>query len=52
VVALRDGRVAADGPAEQVLTPATLADIYGARFGIATTADGSQIVLADWWRAE
>jgi len=50
VVALRDGRIVAHGPVGSVLTPATLAHVYDARFGIATTADGSQMVLPDWWR--
>ena len=50
VVALREGRVAADGPADEVLVPDTLGAIYGARFGVVTTADGAQLVLPDWWR--
>lgn len=50
VVALREGRVAADGPAEQVLTPPVLSAIYGARFATAVTAHGTQLVLPVWWR--
>ncbi len=50
VVALREGRVVADGPVAEVLAPETLSRVYGARFGIVTTAEGAQLVLPDWWR--
>ena len=36
VVALRDGRVVADGAAAEVLTPERLSEIYGAVFDVAT----------------
>lgn len=51
VVALRGGRVAADGPAEEVLTVERLAEIYAAHFRVATTAADQPVVLPDWWRA-
>jgi iron complex transport system ATP-binding protein len=49
VVALREGRVAADGNAADVLTPERLSAIYGAQFGTATTPGGHTIVLPQWW---
>ncbi len=49
VLALRDGRVAADGPAAEVLTPATLARIYGAPFAVAATPAGPSLLLPAWW---
>jgi iron complex transport system ATP-binding protein len=49
VVALRAGRIAADGPAPSILTADTLARIYEARFGVATTAEGHIIVMPEWW---
>lgn len=48
VVALREGRVAASGRTEEVLTPETLAAIYGARFGIARTPDGRRLPVPEW----
>ena len=39
------------GPADELLTPAVLSDIYGARFGTAVTPDGTRIVLPEWWQA-
>ena len=51
VLALRQGRIVADGPAESVLTPDVLGEIYGAPFGTATTATGVQIILPAWWNA-
>ncbi len=50
VVAMRTGRVVAEGPASQVLTPDALGQIYGAPFGTATTPDGHKLVLPEWWR--
>ncbi len=50
VIALRDGRVAADGVTEEILTPARLAEVYGAAFEVAETADGRRIVLPNWWQ--
>ncbi len=49
VVALHEGQVVADGSVAEVLVPATLGRIYGAAFGVATTADGTQVVLPEWW---
>jgi iron complex transport system ATP-binding protein len=49
VLALRKGQIAADGPAEQVLVPEVLSDIYGAPFATAVTADGTRVVLPTWW---
>lgn len=51
VIALRAGRMVADGPAAEVLTPERLALVYDAPFGTATTADGTRVVLPAWWRA-
>jgi iron complex transport system ATP-binding protein len=45
VIALRDGRIAADGAAGDVLRPDRLAEIYGAQFVAAATADGRHVVL-------
>lgn len=45
VVALRDGRLAADGPAQEVLTPDHLAPIFDAAFIAAATADGRRVAL-------
>lgn len=49
VVALRAGRVAADGPAAELLQPHTLGAIYDAEFETAVTAGGRQVVLPRWW---
>jgi iron complex transport system ATP-binding protein len=48
VVALRAGRIAADGPAEEVLQPERLAAIYGAAFDEAVTSDGRRLVVPRW----
>lgn len=48
VVALAGGRVAADGPAREVLTPIRLEAIFGAAFEYAHTADGRRIILPRW----
>ncbi len=50
VVAVCAGRIAADGPASAVIAPEALAGIYGAAFAVATTADGREIIVPDWWR--
>jgi len=52
VIALRNGAVAADGDAEEILTPARLAEVYDAAFEVAETADGRRIVLPNWWQSE
>ena len=49
VIALSEGRVAADGAAAQVLVPSVLSEIYAAPFGTAATAQGTQVVLPAWW---
>ncbi len=49
VVALRDGQIAAEGPAADVLTPARLGAIYDATFAAVTTPSGRQLVLPQWW---
>lgn len=48
VLALRDGRIVADGHAADVLRPAQLTRIFGAEFTCGTTASGRQFVLPDW----
>ena len=50
VVALRAGRVVADGPAQDILKPDRLTEIYDAAFETAATEDGRQIVLPNWWQ--
>ncbi len=49
VLALRNGAVAAVGPAHEILTPASLTHIYDASFEEATTRSGLRVVLPDWW---
>lgn len=49
VIALREGQVVADGSAADVLSVDTLSEVYGARFGVAVTPEGQQIVLPQWW---
>lgn len=49
VVALREGRIVADGPADEVLDPDRLREVYGASFEMAETADGRRVVLPAWW---
>ena len=51
VVALRTGRVVADGPAAEVLTPEALMRVYAAPFETVTAADGRRLVLPRWWPA-
>ncbi len=51
VIALRAGCVAADGPADEVLTPTGLSALYDAPFSVTRTADGAQLVLPTWWSA-
>ncbi len=52
VIALHAGRIAADGPAADVLTPAVLADIYGAPFDVLHTPAGQAIALPAWWESK
>lgn len=44
LVLLHQGRVAADGPPADVLTPARLRDVFGVRAHMAETADGPVLV--------
>ena len=52
VVALREGRIVADGDAREILVPDRLAEVYHASFELAETSDGRWIVLPNWWNAE
>lgn len=47
-VALRAGRIAADGLAEEVLTPACLAAIYEAEFSAIKLPDGRMSICPTW----
>jgi iron complex transport system ATP-binding protein len=49
VVALREGRVAADGNAAEILAPGPLSDVYNTAFELAETCSGRCIVVPDWW---
>jgi len=49
VIALQAGRVAAQGPAGDVLTAETLGAVYRAPFGAVTTESGRRLVLPAWW---
>jgi iron complex transport system ATP-binding protein len=49
VVALREGRVVADGEAGEVLTPELLGEVYGAVFEVAETPAGRRVVMPSWW---
>jgi len=49
VVALRNGRIATEGPADEVLTPERLGAIYDATFAAVTTPAGRRLVLPQWW---
>lgn len=51
VIAMRDGRIVADGSVEAVLNPETLAGIYSSRFELVSAPGGFQIVVPDWWGA-
>lgn len=50
IVALRGGRIVADGPADEILTVPRLTEIYGAQFGVVSTSDGRELVLPQWWQ--
>jgi iron complex transport system ATP-binding protein len=52
VLALREGRIVADGNAEEILIPDRLAKVYHAAFELAETPDGRRIVLPNWWSAK
>jgi len=44
LILLHDGRVAADGPADQVLTPELLAEVYGITAEIVRTPHGAMVI--------
>ena len=46
LVLLRHGRVAADGPPDQVLRDDLLSEAFGAGVGVITTADGALAVIS------
>ena len=45
IIGLKDGRVVADGPPREVLSPDFLAEIYGAAFEIAWTGGAPSLVM-------
>jgi iron complex transport system ATP-binding protein len=45
IILLRDGRLAADGAPAEVLTPRTIAEVFGVKAEIITTADGLPVVV-------
>ena len=47
--ALRDGGIAADGDAGEILTPEQLGAVYGAAFELAETPAGRRVVVPNWW---
>ena len=47
LVALHDGRIEADGPPAETLTPALLARVYGVQARIERCSQGTLLVLAD-----
>lgn len=49
ILALRGGRVLADGPAAEVLSPARLREIYDAGFQVFPASPGRSIVVPGWW---
>lgn len=49
VVALREGRIVADGDAAEILVPDRLGEVYGAAFELAEIPSGRRIVLPNWW---
>lgn len=48
VLALRDGRIVADGSADELLRAARLGDVYGAEFEEITNRDGRRLVIPRW----
>lgn len=48
VIALRGGRVAADAPLQEMLSPDRLADLYQSTFEIARTQSGRSIIVSAW----
>ncbi len=50
VLALRGGRVAACGDADEVLAPERLSAVYEARFVQVAAPAGQRVILPDWWQ--
>jgi iron complex transport system ATP-binding protein len=48
VIALQSGRLAADGPVEEVLQPNRLEKIYGTQFEALQTPNGQRLVVPRW----
>jgi iron complex transport system ATP-binding protein len=48
VLAMRAGRIVADGNADEVLRPAQLASIFSAEFVTGSTPSGRQFILPNW----
>jgi iron complex transport system ATP-binding protein len=48
-IALRGGRIVQDGPAEELLEPGVLTEIYGSKFETAETPRGHRLVVPNWW---
>ena len=51
VIALCQGRIVADGFADDILTPRRLAEVYDAGFEMCLTPSGRQLVVPDWWNS-
>lgn len=49
VIALREGRVVADAPTEQVLEPEALSAIYHSEFAVVLTREGRRLIVPQWW---
>ncbi len=49
IIALRDGRAVADGPAAAILTPARLSAIYDAPFELLENRAGRTFAVPRWW---
>ncbi len=50
VIALRAGRIVADGQCDRLLNPTTLENLYGARFEVLSTPQHDvRLVLPSWW---
>ena len=51
VIALREGRIVADGPTEDILTPNRLAEVYDTGFELCQTSSGRRLIAPDWWNS-
>ncbi len=49
VIALREGRIVADGSADEILTPTRLAEVYDTGFELCETSSGRKLVVPNWW---